>query len=157
MLLKKCCDECINFSKSEKLRNFPGVRAFVACQGCQTNTINMPGGGTMNWKYAGQYEQQRQDKVSSKMDEWIEENVCNLFSSSKPSCQRRLRSTANSTEEDLVCTSTTTTTTATSTTTLDGDKGVDDDVTMTTTPDVSSDSAMTSVGFVVLALVISSA
>jgi hypothetical protein len=138
MLMKKCCDECVKFSKSEKLARYPGIRAFVACQGCETTTINMPkgGGSPMDWKYKGGYNAHSRDAVVHNMDEWIEDNICTLFEPSRPKCQRRLldhqrRLLDHNQTSDLItaCNTTTTATTATTattttTTTLSGaDKG----------------------------------
>jgi hypothetical protein len=97
--------------------------------------------------------------MDSKMEKWIEDNVCDLFEASNPKCQRRLLSSPEDSAEDLVCTTTTTTTVentttvAVATTTLA--PKVDDPPTMDV-HDTSSAVPSVSVGFAVLALLISS-
>merc|ERR1719162_2907553 len=68
MLLKKCCNHCVKFSKSETLKDLKaddgtGFVPFVNCGGCQTDHINMSGGGSMPWIYAGKYAQYEKEET----------------------------------------------------------------------------------------------
>merc|ERR1711865_1273778 len=91
MLLKKCCNHCVKFSKSETLKDLKaddgtGFVPFVNCGGCQTDHINMSGGGSMPWIYAGKYAQYEKEVAQARMSRWIETNICPLMDQREETC-----------------------------------------------------------------------
>merc|ERR1719162_2673246 len=94
MLLKKCCNHCVKFSKSETLKDLKaddgtGFVPFVNCGGCQTDHINMSGGGSMPWIYAGKYAQYEKEVAQARMSRWIETNICPLMDQREETCDSR--------------------------------------------------------------------